>query len=62
MVTASDKTDVGVMDTKRVAAKITKIDTKNSSVTLMGPSGGTITVEAKDPANPAGLKVVTTST
>jgi hypothetical protein len=57
VVTASDKTDVGAMDTVRVSAKITKIDPKAPSVTLMGPAGGTITVKAKDAANLAGLKV-----
>jgi len=56
-VVASDKTDFGVMDTVRVAAKITKIDTKHPSVTLRGPGGGTIVVKAKSASNLAGLKV-----
>ncbi|HSP19613.1 MAG TPA: hypothetical protein VLQ79_08865 [Myxococcaceae bacterium] len=57
VVAAADKTDFGVMDTVRVAAKITKIDTKHPSVTLKGPGGGTLVVKAKSASNLAGLKV-----
>ncbi len=57
VVVMSDKTDFGVADSIRVAAKITKIDTKHPAVTLMGPAGGTIVVKAKSANDLQGLKV-----
>ncbi|MGZ6081083.1 MAG: hypothetical protein ACXWK4_09735, partial [Myxococcaceae bacterium] len=56
-IVMSDKTDFGVMDSVRVAAKITKIDTKHLAVTLAVPAGGTVVVKAKNAANLQGLKV-----
>jgi hypothetical protein len=56
-VTATDKTDVGVMDTVRLAAKIKAIDTKTPSVTLEGPAGGRVVVKAKTAQDLEGLKV-----
>jgi hypothetical protein len=56
-VAAADKTDVGVMDTVRVVAKIKAIDTTKPSVTLEGPAGGTIVVKAKSASDLEGLKV-----
>jgi Cu/Ag efflux protein CusF/predicted small secreted protein len=56
-VAAAGKTDFGVMDTVRVAAKIKSIDTKHPSVTLIGPAGGTIVVKAKSAADLQGFKV-----
>jgi Cu/Ag efflux protein CusF len=56
-VAVSDKTDFGVMDTVRVAAKIKSIDTKHPSVTLVGPAGGKIVVKAKSAADLQGFKV-----
>jgi hypothetical protein len=56
-VVTGDKTDVGVTDTVRVAAKIKAIDTKKPSVTLEGPTGGTLQVKAKSAQDLKGLKV-----
>jgi len=56
-VTGADKTDVGEMDTVRVAAKIKAIDTKKPSVTLEGPDGGTLVVKAESARGLEGLKV-----
>jgi hypothetical protein len=56
-VAVADKTDFGVMDTVRVAAKIKSIDTKHPSVTLVGPAGGKIVVKAKSAADLQGFKV-----
>jgi Cu/Ag efflux protein CusF len=56
-VAVADRTDFGVVDTVRVSAKIKSIDTKHPSVTLIGPAGGTIVVNAKSPATLQGFKV-----
>jgi hypothetical protein len=56
-VAMAGKGTAGAEDTLRLAAKITKIDTKKKTVTLTGPGGGKVTLHAKDAKNLQGLSV-----